>query len=91
VQLSRHPDYHAVEVGVERLPLRHVQSFRRLVVVASQDVVNAVETARSQSDFREISRPHPSLGIFSLVLRVVRGVCRGSLGLCPPTPSSSTV
>jgi hypothetical protein len=43
-------------------------------MISSQNVVNVVDTAWSQSDFREISRPHSSVRVFSLVLRIVRRV-----------------
>jgi hypothetical protein len=43
-------------------------------VVTSQYIVNVVDTTRSQSNLTEVSRPHSSIGILSLINREISGV-----------------
>lgn len=74
IELSGHSDDHVVEIRIEVLAFRNVQAFRRLVMVASQDVVNVIESSRTEFDLGEISGPHSSVGVFGFFLGVIRRV-----------------
>jgi hypothetical protein len=50
------------------------QSVGRFEVISCHDVVDVVDTSRSESDFGEISGPDSSVGIFSLILWEIGGV-----------------
>jgi hypothetical protein len=63
-----------IEVRVEMFSFRDIDSFRGLVVVTSEDVVDVVETTRSKFDFGKICGPDSSVSIFGFILRVVRGI-----------------
>ena len=57
-----------IEVWVERFSLRDIHAERRREVISCGDVVDIVETARSELDLGEISWPNTSISIFSLIL-----------------------
>ena len=61
-------------VRVEVLSLGDFQTIRRLEVVAGHDVVDVVDASGSHPDFGEVNGPNSSVGIFSLILRVVGSV-----------------
>jgi hypothetical protein len=63
-----------IEVGVEVFSLGDIHAVWWLEVIASEDVVDVVDTSRSHSDLKEVSRPDTPIGIFSLILTVVRRV-----------------
>ena len=43
-------------------------------MIPSQNVIDVVDSSRSEPDFGEIRRPHTSISVLSLLLRVVRSV-----------------
>ena len=61
-------------VRIEVLSLGDFHTIGRFEMVASHDVIDVVDASRSHSDFGEINRPNSSIGIFSLILRVVRSI-----------------
>jgi len=63
-----------VEIRVEVLAFGHVEPFRRLVMITGQNVVNVVDSSRSESDFGEIRGPYASICVLGLLLGVVGGV-----------------
>jgi hypothetical protein len=63
---SGHTDDHVIEVGVEVFTLGNINTIRRLVMISGQDIVDIVDTSRSQSDLREISGPDTSVGVLGL-------------------------
>lgn len=71
IELPRHPDNHMVKIGVKMFSLGHIEPIRGLEVIPGHQIVDIVNSSRSESDFCEISRPDTTIGIFSLVLRIV--------------------
>lgn len=63
-----------IKVRIEGFSFRNVDSEGRFEVVTSGDVVNVVDTSGSHSHFGEIGGPSSSIGIFGLILGVVRGI-----------------
>ena len=63
-----------IEVWVEGFSFRDLHSIWRLVVIAGHNVINIVDVSGSESDLEEISGPYSAIGIFSLILRVVRSI-----------------
>ena len=61
-------------VRVEMFSLGDFQTIGRLEMIAGHDVVDVVDTSGSHPDFGEINRPNSSIGIFSLILRVIGSV-----------------
>jgi len=59
---------HVIEVRVEGFALRNIHAERRWEVISCGDIVNIVETTRSELDLGEISWPNTSISIFSLIL-----------------------
>ncbi len=55
-----------VEIGVEGFSLGDIHAVGGLVVVSGQKVVDIVQTTRSLVDFREVSWPDTSIGVFGL-------------------------
>lgn len=63
-----------IKVRVEGFSFRNVDSEGRFEVVTGGDVVNVVDTSGSHSQFGEIGGPYSSVGVFGLILRVVRSI-----------------
>ena len=68
MQLSWHTNDHVIKVRIEVFSLGYVHSVRSLEMVASHDVVNVVDSTRSESDLEEISGPDTTIGVFGLIL-----------------------
>ena len=68
MQLSWHTNDHVIKVRVVVFSLGDVHSVRSLEMVSSHDVVNVVDSSRSESDFKEISGPDTTVGVFGLIL-----------------------
>jgi len=71
IKLSGHSQDHVIEVRVEVFSLGNIHSFGGFVVITGQNVVNVVDTTGSFVDFRKISGPNSSVGVFSFILRKV--------------------
>ena len=56
------------------LALGNIHAVWGLEVVASQYVVNIVDSSGSHPDFGKVSGPHTTVGVFGLILGVVGGV-----------------
>ena len=68
VQLRGHSDDHVIVVRVEVTTLRHIETERRLVVVAGQEVVGVVdETGLMGASLGELGRPHAHVGVLGLM------------------------
>jgi hypothetical protein len=63
-----------IEIRVEMFSFRNINTFRGFIVISGKDVVNIVDTTGSHSDFREISGPYSSVGIFGFILRILRRI-----------------
>jgi len=63
-----------VEVGIEGFTFGNVHAVGWFETVASQDVINIIDSTRSHSDFGEIGWPHSTIGVLSLILREVRRI-----------------
>jgi len=60
------------ELRVEVFSFRDFQTIWWLEVIASQDVIDIVDSSGSKSDFGEISGPDTTVSIFGLILWKVR-------------------
>ena len=72
--MTGHTNDHVIEIGIEVLSLRDINTIGGLVVIASEDVVDVVDSSWSKPNLREIGWPHSSVGILSLINRVVGGI-----------------
>ena len=71
-------------VRVEVFALGHFQAVGRLEVVPRHDIVDVVDSSRSEAYFGEIGRPDAPVRVFCLVLREV-----GSVDVVVDVPASS--
>lgn len=74
MELSRHTNNHMVKVGVKMFSFRDIETFRRIIMITGQNVINIVESSGTKPDFGEISRPNSSIGVLSLFLGIIRWV-----------------
>jgi hypothetical protein len=63
-----------VKVGVKMFSFRDIETFRRIIMITGQNVINIVESSGTKPDFGEISRPNSSIGVLSLFLGIIRWV-----------------
>jgi hypothetical protein len=63
-----------IEIRIEMFSFRNVNAFRSRIVISGKDIVNIVDTTGSHSDFRKISGPNSSIGIFGFILRILRRI-----------------
>ena len=59
------------------LALGNIHAVWGLEVVASQYVVNIVDSSGSHPDFGKVSGPHTTVGVFGLILGIIGGLYPG--------------
>ena len=73
MELRRHGNNHVIEVGVEMATLRNIKTERRVVVIASQQVVRVVDkTGLMGQRVGQIWGPHTEVGVLGLMHSHVR-------------------
>jgi len=60
-----------IKIRVEMFSFRHIQSSGRVVMISGQNVIDIIETAWTETNLGEISRPDPSVSIFGFFLRII--------------------